>query len=154
MWEDEPAKKHAWNRLDHGSRTCKDVWGKDNRGKIQLDDFSSGLNALALALESFWGEDVVCEKESWFSWLRLRICSDVFWKRVPVSRVAFLDDIRISVLHLDCIGQWGSRICSNSFQAVLLFCKFSSSFLRDRDWNRWTAMAQGGDSFALAASPP
>ncbi len=40
------------------------------------------------------------------------------------------------------------------FKQILFLQVFKQCFLRDRDRNRWTAMAQGGDSFALAASPP
>ena len=54
-----------------------------------------------------------------------------------------LHDIRISVLHLDCIGQWGSRLCACAIR-MCFFTSFQTVFLRDRDRNRWTAMAQSG----------
>ncbi len=65
-----------------------------------------------------------------------------------------LHDIRISVLHLDCIGQWGSRLCACVIRMLIFVASVQTVFWRDRDRNRWTAMAQGGDSHALTASPP
>ena len=55
-----------------------------------------------------------------------------------------LHDIRISVLHLDCIGQWGSRLCACAIRMLFLLQVFKQFFLRDRDRNRWTATAQSG----------
>ena len=159
MWEDEPAKKHAWNRLDHGSRTCKDVWGKDNRGKFQLDDFSSGLNALALALESFWGGGCRVRKSVCAMFRNLEFTSGSVACDSGFVRMCFenvfqchvLHDIRISVLHVDCIGQWGSRLCACAIRMLFvlqvvkqLFCGIVIEIVGQR-WPRGAT---------LTASPP
>ena len=62
--------------------------------------------------------------------------------------------------NFDALDNGVVAFCSSSFQSVFKhFCCWVLAQdgvfqLRDRDRIRWTAMAQGGDSFALAASPP